>query len=386
MSAKWLRRESFAGEDLWANRPPAEALINDLDEFFPNLDLDARKPYRRYSEDVGSGTIQPLPSCPRTNFVRGRNDWLTLPNCPSFDMCPTCFQSVIAPTDFRYQFIPAPRRPLETEVLCDFGSSPWYRIAWLLTQKERTKDLKLFYQLATVAATVQPCLGEDPAVREWHSILDPKTGVTVPNFEVCKSCVKSIEALLPAVGGIFVNSLGLGPISRICSLRFASSRFVQYFDAFEVMADRVGYEGGPSDATDLLRVLRRLSLIDECQRDTELSGKRWHIITQLPEFTVCQDCFNDVVSPLLEERRAIPMMFNPTLQHIPTASCQLYSKKMRAVFKLAADAVDYKLLACKARERKTFEANIAKLRRESNTDSFVLQNELKKLKEEWSKW
>jgi mitogen-activated protein kinase kinase kinase len=40
MSAKLLRRESFAREDLWASRPPAEALINHLDDFFPNLDLD----------------------------------------------------------------------------------------------------------------------------------------------------------------------------------------------------------------------------------------------------------------------------------------------------------------------------------------------------------
>lgn len=40
MNAKLLRRESFAREDVWANRPPAEALINHLDDFFPNLDLD----------------------------------------------------------------------------------------------------------------------------------------------------------------------------------------------------------------------------------------------------------------------------------------------------------------------------------------------------------
>merc|ERR1711964_708010 len=40
MSAKLLRRESFAREDVWASRPPAEALINHLDAFFPNLDLD----------------------------------------------------------------------------------------------------------------------------------------------------------------------------------------------------------------------------------------------------------------------------------------------------------------------------------------------------------
>ncbi|XMA13888.1 hypothetical protein WAI453_006679 [Rhynchosporium graminicola] len=40
MNAKLLRRESFAREDVWASRPPAEALINHLDAFFPNLDLD----------------------------------------------------------------------------------------------------------------------------------------------------------------------------------------------------------------------------------------------------------------------------------------------------------------------------------------------------------
>jgi mitogen-activated protein kinase kinase kinase len=39
-NAKLLRRESFAREDVWASRPPAEALINNLDDFFPNLDLD----------------------------------------------------------------------------------------------------------------------------------------------------------------------------------------------------------------------------------------------------------------------------------------------------------------------------------------------------------
>ncbi|KAI9773343.1 MAG: hypothetical protein M1840_007558 [Geoglossum simile] len=38
--SRLLRRESFAREDVWANRPPAEALINHLDDFFPNLDLD----------------------------------------------------------------------------------------------------------------------------------------------------------------------------------------------------------------------------------------------------------------------------------------------------------------------------------------------------------
>ncbi|KIW02767.1 hypothetical protein, variant [Verruconis gallopava] len=36
---KFLRRQSFAG-DLWANRPPAEGIVEHLDEFFPNVNLD----------------------------------------------------------------------------------------------------------------------------------------------------------------------------------------------------------------------------------------------------------------------------------------------------------------------------------------------------------
>ena len=40
INAKVSRRESFLREDVWASRPPAEALLNHLDAFFPNLDLD----------------------------------------------------------------------------------------------------------------------------------------------------------------------------------------------------------------------------------------------------------------------------------------------------------------------------------------------------------
>jgi mitogen-activated protein kinase kinase kinase len=36
---KFLRRQSFAS-DMWANRPPAEGIVEHLDEFFPNVNLD----------------------------------------------------------------------------------------------------------------------------------------------------------------------------------------------------------------------------------------------------------------------------------------------------------------------------------------------------------
>lgn len=38
--SKLGRRKSFIEKDVWANRPPTDALLNNLDDFFPNLDLD----------------------------------------------------------------------------------------------------------------------------------------------------------------------------------------------------------------------------------------------------------------------------------------------------------------------------------------------------------
>jgi mitogen-activated protein kinase kinase kinase len=39
LDSRFLRRQSFAS-DMWANRPPAEGIVEHLDEFFPNVNLD----------------------------------------------------------------------------------------------------------------------------------------------------------------------------------------------------------------------------------------------------------------------------------------------------------------------------------------------------------
>jgi hypothetical protein len=130
------------------------------------------------------------------------------------------------------------------------------------------------------------------------------------------------------------------------------------------MADRAEATNEVPDTTVLQNLVRRLALIPECQRDTELFDSKWYIITQLSEFTVCEDCFDDFVRPLMEEEKkflAIPSLFEKELRRIPRATCQLYPRSnMREIFKLAADTNDYKLLAQKARERKAAEANYRK--------------------------
>lgn len=54
-----LRRESFAS-DVWANRPPAEALVEHLDEFFPNVNLDQPMLEEDESDIPGESKQTPL--------------------------------------------------------------------------------------------------------------------------------------------------------------------------------------------------------------------------------------------------------------------------------------------------------------------------------------
>jgi len=255
--------------------------------------------------------------------------------------------------------------------------------------------LGLFYQLAEIADKLEPCLWKHEAIRKWHSIIDPKTGHPIRNFDVCNSCAKTVEALLPSLRGIFVrNDANVPPgSSRICDLRFDSNRFIQYFDALETTADSTDSAYGKPDIRHLANVVRRLSMIEECQRDEDLTDCYWHVITQLPQFTVCPECWDEVVRPELEKRKAIPAMFNKVQQRLPRSSCQLYSKRMRDIFKTAVDTDGYMFLATNARERKAIEigykAKLAELRRSvraAGPNTVADEWEIERITEDWRKW
>lgn len=52
------RRKSFIEKDVWANRPPTDDLLNNLDDFFPNLDLD--EPV--LEDSAGGEVVPPVPT------------------------------------------------------------------------------------------------------------------------------------------------------------------------------------------------------------------------------------------------------------------------------------------------------------------------------------
>jgi hypothetical protein len=343
--------------------------------------------YRRHSQDIENGNIAPLPPCPRTMPLAGHIDWLTLPKCPSFNICPSCFNSTMAPTEFRSHFVPSPMRSMREEVICDFGSQPWYRIAWLLTRKERRRDLQLIYDLAEVSETSPLCVGKHETVRRWHSILDPDTGKPIRNFDVCVHCVKSIEVLLPQLRGLFVRTDHLGPagLPRQCDMRFDSKRFIHYFDSLETMADASSGSRRPPDARDFAVLAKRFAVIPECSQELTLQGSHWFVITQLPEFTVCPECFDEVVGPEMKKRKAIATMFNRELKSVEKTSCQLYSPTMREIFETAVDENDYKMLASKARERKAAETAWKKSVEDLKRGGKTTKADVAKAEREWRK-
>ncbi|KAH8903256.1 Pkinase-domain-containing protein [Coniochaeta sp. PMI_546] len=57
--SKLARRKSFMEKDIWANRPPTDALINNLEDFFPNLDVD--QPVLEEGEEAAVSEAGPSP-------------------------------------------------------------------------------------------------------------------------------------------------------------------------------------------------------------------------------------------------------------------------------------------------------------------------------------
>ncbi|GAB7337376.1 hypothetical protein MBLNU457_g2723t1 [Dothideomycetes sp. NU457] len=68
------RRDSFAS-DVWAHRPPAEALVEHLDEFFPNVDLD-QPMVEGGDDDTSSGDNTSFGDY--SSYSRASNSWADL--------------------------------------------------------------------------------------------------------------------------------------------------------------------------------------------------------------------------------------------------------------------------------------------------------------------
>ncbi|KAF4972952.1 hypothetical protein FZEAL_9468 [Fusarium zealandicum] len=377
-------------------RPPPSTQPWQPPAFDPNRDgVRLEKPVgsvRRHSEHAEATGITKFPECRRKHPVAGLVDWLTLPRS-EFNICPECYGAVFAKTEHRHPFQPM-LRPSDRPISCDFGVGPWYRIAWLLTLKNNLPDLRLFHGVANVmtATQNQPCPGDRTTMRNWLTLWNPYTRQLVHDFTVCPQCAKIIQALLPNLTGSFIpHDSRSEPVRGLCSMRFKPKRkrFVMYFDAMETASDQARLEQEEPDITTLAQEVDRMAAVGECQEDTPIANGYWHTMQYLRQFTVCGECFDEVVKPLIKDDNVIARNFYMNPQRLPLATCQLYSPRMREIFRKACRLNDPKELEKKVLERMDMEADIhdklARLDRSGNDEEWV-DEEVDRLIRLWKRW
>ncbi|KAI0810530.1 hypothetical protein GGR55DRAFT_678492 [Xylaria sp. FL0064] len=352
--------------------------------------------YRRFSTEVQTGKLPDIPHCPRTREEAGHIDWLTLPRCDNFNICPSCYNANFASTEFVHDFVPVPFRPRDRPLACDFGASEFYRIAWLFTRKYGRSDLGLFYSLTKIAAQAQPCTGHREVSRIWYSIKDPSTKRLIEDFTVCPACAKSVEALLPSLTGLFVPlDSPAEPARGVCAMHHDlghdRGRFLLYFDILEGAADRAFETQTAPNVQAIATRIRQIAEIPPCPQDRTLYNAHWHTMRGVPSMAVCPECFMMVVQPLLDGREDLTVAgnFHHGTGLMEKATCTLFSDRMRSVFHRAVRKKDLEYLKAKADERwekkRECEARLKNLSRQSLVTPWTI-DEKERIITEWKRF
>lgn len=351
-------RHSFANTSPVEARSPSTFARPTRPEATRKASLDGVPPTKQEVEEM---LARGMPGCPRPDPVSGYDDWYTLIGCPNLDFCPYCIDDVFERTMYRNNFRRAVPRSLNTKVQCAF-STPWIRLAWILTLQQRKPDLVLMRDLAEIEQTSEPCPGSVEALRSWYGLRDPD-GLFVRDFHVCYNDVRKIERLLPTLNGLFVRLPNRASYEkRRCALRTEGNRFSLYLDKILDMHDRAVASRKLPDPMSLINLVERKLRIRECERDNMLLGGLWHFNPSMPDFTVCEDCYEEIVEPEARKNSDIALRFNRTVQPVYGegigTSCQLYSRRMRKVFRTAIKEDDIRYLGRKAKERRDAELRL----------------------------
>ncbi|KIW34384.1 uncharacterized protein PV07_01162 [Cladophialophora immunda] len=309
-----------------------------------------------------------LPPCPRSRPAAGHHDWYTIRDMSFLDFCPSCM-SFLGATRFRDHFVPSlpkePRRPIACAM-----SFLWLRVAWLQSIRQDRKDLMLVWQIANGPPSgTKPCAGSKADVRRWYHLTDPRTKKPVDNFDVCSACVRNIDLIFPALQFcVFDRPQEKKEQEKICNLNTNSRHFLPMLNELERLAERSKETMRHRDFQEFVDFVRRTSRNRHCVKDTLLATQSWHYISDLPEFTICEECYEEVVWPLRD--RPIARDVSKTLKLVPIlrknsllrgTSCQLYSDRMRRIFHDAVNRNDFESLKSAARYRYNMEHRLQEM-------------------------
>ncbi|KAL8913424.1 MAG: hypothetical protein Q9172_007282 [Xanthocarpia lactea] len=353
--------------------------------------LGLKSPTATRAASVGASPAT-LPPCPRSMPVAGYNDWYNLYDYPEFMICPSCRQAVSEAGYGRHLTAAFTKSP-ERYVQCSF-SVPWVRMAYLLMVKKRRRDVNLLCDMAEIAEETPSCPGKRPSTREWYRIQDVDSDRSVPGFYACTYCVRSLVSLFPVLKDVFYKTRSNdrhSPDERSCSLRSDSSRFTNYVDLLEDTAKQANEYRRRPDTYRFVELVKTIGVIQPCARDTMLRGKRWHIMPKLREFTACPECYEDIVWPAVLQGFPLASQFSTTPQLVGkpqgAVSCQMYSTRMRKVFKEACEDDDFEYLSKVALKRyrveRELQGKVVEAQRLPREDREEVMEEIV---DEWADW
>ncbi|KAI9928326.1 hypothetical protein ASPWEDRAFT_442980 [Aspergillus wentii DTO 134E9] len=331
--------------------------------------------------------------CPRSIPVAGHQDWYTIKGLTHLDICPSC-TSQLDKSEFRDSFIPSGPKPRGQMVRCSF-SEPWTRLAWVQTIKKHHENLDMLYHMTRPSTERKQCPGRTISDQHWYRVIDPSTGMFLPKFNVCSACIRNLRVLMPSHRDSFKRSTEMQ--ERVCDFVSDSPRFIQYIDYLDMAANRAVSEGASQpDLDDFLTYARRKVVLRDCRRDRVVLST-WHYMRQLPELTVCEDCYDDVVWPLVKAKQPIARKFSTSMRLLPgedptqcgEASCQLYSPRTRAKFREAVQKNDLTYLKLIGLRRYEAEQRFRDRRQqlvEEQRLGYDCDAEFRENMEEWKKW
>lgn len=249
-------------------------------------------------------------------------------------------------------------------------------MAWLLTLKQRRQSLDLLYGLAKVDETVRPCPSDRGWSTEhvaWYGIRDQRNGLYVTNFAICPGDVQRVETLLPRLQGYFTRlpeSADRLLYMHACSLRVSSHRFPKYLDLLIELDTEASSSGQKANMSRFVDLARDMASKTECVGGKALFNQLWYFMPELPDFTVCEECFHEVVQPILASSTnlTLPRHFNRTMQTVPNenpeygTTCCLYSERMRKIWQRSVQLNDVSYLKQMVVERKRAEQDFSQER------------------------
>lgn len=296
-------------------------------------------------------------------------------------------------SEFRDHFVLASPRSRGEKIRCSM-SEPWTRLAWMQTLKKQLDHLELLHQVTRPPLSIKPCPGRIITEQHWYRIVDPETNMYLPQFNVCSACVRNLRVLMPQHRDTFKRSSTKQ--ERACDFLTDSPRFVRYIDCLDIAANRADQEHMlRPDVTEFLSYARRKVVLRDCRRDRRILST-WHYMPQLPELTVCEDCYDDVVWPLVRAKHPIARKFSTSMRLLPgdgpsrcrEASCQLYSPRMRAKFAEAVQSNDLMYLKQVALRRRDAEQRYRDREEELLEDAsrgYDVEGEMRRNVEEWKR-